>query len=187
MLEWLEAASRGTEDPQLVVIGLGSAALARAGLGQDEAAAALLAEVESYPGARDNQNYPAFLPAMVRTALQIAQASLAESLVAGFEPRYTYAEHALVAANAALAEARGDLPSAADAYAEAADRWERFGVVPEQAFALFGQGRCLVALARPTEAAPVLQQAREIFERLQAAPTLADTDALLQQTTALSS
>ena len=39
---------------------------------------------------------------------------------------------------------RGDLQAAADAYADAADRWERFGVVPEQAFALLGQGRCLL-------------------------------------------
>ena len=103
------------------------------------------------------------------------------------EPRTPYAEHALVAANAALTEARGDLQAAADAYADAADRWERFGVVPEQAFALLGQGRCLLGLSRPTEAAPVLQHAREIFERLQAAPALAETDALLQQATALSS
>jgi hypothetical protein len=79
------------------------------------------------------------------------------------------------------------LSSAADAYADAADRWERFGVVPEQAFALLGQGRCLVTLSRQTEAAPVLRHAREIFGRLQATPALAETDALLQQATALSS
>ena len=87
--------------------------------------------------------YPALLPAMVRTALAIGEPELAERLVGGLEPRTPYAEHALVAANAALTEARGDLPAAADAYADAADRWERFGVVPEQAFALLGQGRCL--------------------------------------------
>ncbi len=90
-----------------------------------------------------------------------------------------HAEHALVAANAALAEARGELQAGADAYADAADRWERFGVVPEQAFALLGHGRCLLGLSRPTEAAPVLQHAREIFERLGATPALAETDALL--------
>ena len=48
-------------------------------------------------------------------------------------------------------------------------------------------GRCLIGLSRPTEAAAVLQQAREIFERLKAAPALAETDALLQQATARSS
>ncbi len=94
--------------------------------------------------------YPVLLPAMVRTALGIGEPALAERLVGGLEPRYPYAEHALVAANAALAEARGDLQAAADAYADAADRWERFGVVPEQAFALLGQGRCLLGLV-PTD------------------------------------
>ncbi len=48
---------------------------------QDEAAAALLTELESYPGARDNQNYTAMLPAMVRTALGIGEPALAERLV----------------------------------------------------------------------------------------------------------
>jgi hypothetical protein len=60
------------------------------------------------------------------------------------------------------------------------------GVVPEQAFALLGQGRCLVALGHLTEAVQPLNQARDIFQKLQAAPALAETDALLQQATALS-
>ncbi len=169
-IEWLESSARETEDPQFVVSGLGSAALLRAGLRQDEAAAALLTEVEAYPGVRDNTAYPEMLPAMVRIALGIGEPSLAERLVADYEPPYPLAEHALVAANAVLTEARGDLSSATDAYADAADRWERFGFVPEQAFALLGQGRCLVGLSRPTEATSVLQHAREVFERLQALP-----------------
>jgi class 3 adenylate cyclase/tetratricopeptide (TPR) repeat protein len=187
VLAWLEPAARGTEDPQIVVFGLGAPALVRAGLDQGEAVAALLAEVESHPGARDNLNYPALLPAMVRTAVGIGEPALAARLVGGLEPRYPYAEHSLVAANAALTEARGNLQVAADAYADAADRWARFGVVPEQAFALLGLGRCLLGLSRPTEASPVLQHAREIFERLKATPALAETDALLQQAAALSS
>jgi hypothetical protein len=122
---------------------------------------------------------------MVRTAFSIGHPELAERLVSGLEPRTPYAQHALVAANAALTEVRGDLPMAAVAYAEAADRWDTFGVVPEHAFALLGQGRCLLELSRPAEASPVLQHAREIFERLQAAPALIETDSLLQRTTAL--
>jgi tetratricopeptide (TPR) repeat protein len=187
LLDWLEPTARGTEDPQMIVLGLGSVVLARTALGQGESAAALLTELEAFPGARDVEFYPALLPAMVRTALGIGEPELGERLVAGLEPRYPYSEHALVAANAALTEARGDLQDAADAYADAADRWERFGVVPEQAFALLGQGRCLVGLSRATEAVPVLQHGREIFERLSAAPALAETDMLLQQATALSS
>jgi hypothetical protein len=75
----------------------------------------------------------------------------------------------------------------ADAYSDAADRWDRFGVVPEQVFALLGQGRCLIGLFRATEASSILGHAREIFERLSAAPALAKTDALLQPSIALNS
>jgi hypothetical protein len=182
-LEWLESATRASEDPHLVVCGVGSSALARAVLGQDKVTAALLTEIEEYPRARETGYYAALLPAMVRTALVIGEPALAERLVSGVEPRTPYAVRALVAANASLSEARGDLQAAADAYADAADRWERFGVVPEQAFALLGEGRCLLELSRPTEAAPILQHAREIFARLQAAPALAETDALLASAT----
>ena len=186
-LDWIESTSRGAGAPEFAVIGLASSALARAGIGQNEAAAELLAEIETTSGARGIMYYAAFLPAMVRAALGIGDRELAERLVYGFEPRYPYAEHALVAANAALAEARGDRQAAADTYEEAAERWQSFGIVPERAFALLGQGRCLVGLARPTEAAHVLRPAREIFERLGAVPAISETDALLQQATALSS
>jgi len=124
---------------------------------------------------------------MVRTALGLGDVVLAERLVAGLEPRYPYAEHALVAATAALAEAHGDLRAAADGYADAAERWERFGVVPEQASALLGWGRCLLGLGRAGEAGPALRGAREILARLQAAPARAEADALLERAVALSS
>ena len=54
----------------------------------------------------------------------------------------------------------------------------------EEAQALLGQGRCLVALDRAPAAAPVLEQAREIFARLGARPALEETDVLLAQTEA---
>jgi hypothetical protein len=186
-VEWIETAARRERSPEYVVTSLGSCVLARAWLGQDDKATALIGEIGAIPGVRETPNYTALLPAMVRAALVRDDPTLAESLVHGTEPRYPYAEHALVTANAALTEARGDLQAAADTYADAADRWERFGVVPEHAFALVGQGRCLIGLVRPTEAVTVLQHASEIFERLRAAPALAETDALLQLATALSS
>ena len=181
LLDWLEPAARGTGDASLVVSGLGAAALARAGIGQRTAAAALLTELDAYPGARDNPNYADLLPALVRAGLRIGDATLAERLAQGLQARSAYAKHALVAANAALSEARGDLQAAADSYLDAADRWERFGVVPEQAFALLGRGRCLLELSQPTEATSVLRHAREIFSRLRAAPALAEADALLER------
>jgi hypothetical protein len=48
--------------------------------------------------------------------------------------------------------------------------------------AVLGQGRCLQALSLGHEAAPVLEKAREIFERLGAKPALAEAEGLLQQT-----
>jgi class 3 adenylate cyclase/tetratricopeptide (TPR) repeat protein len=178
-LDWIESTSRGAGAPESAVIGLASSALVRAGLGQNEAAAELLAEVETTSGARETMYYAVYLNAMVRTALAIGHRELAERLGGGVEPRYPYAEHALLAVNAALAEARGDHQAAADAHADAADRWERFGVVPEQGFALLGRGRCLIRIGRPIEAAGVLREAREIFAQLGAAPAIAELDELL--------
>ena len=186
-LDWLEATTRESGHVDQIIVNLGVAARARAALGQNEQAAALLAEIEATPGSRENAYYPAYLPAMVRTALALGNLELAERLIIGVEPRTPYEEHALATASAALAEAHGDLEAAAAGYADAAQRWQAFGVVPEQAFALLGQGRCLTRLGRTSEASPVLVQAREIFLALQAAPALAETDELLQQATALSS
>ena len=182
LLERLEATARELTSPDDVVLSLGSAALGRVALGQNDDAAALLAEVAILRGASDLVNLPHLFPAMARAALQIGDAELAVQLAGGVAPRYPYAEHALVAANAALAEAQGDLPTASATYADAAGRWERLGVLPEHGFSLLGEGRCLVALGRPIDAAPVLHRAREIFERLRAAPALAETDALLART-----
>jgi class 3 adenylate cyclase/tetratricopeptide (TPR) repeat protein len=181
----LESDTRSLGFAQVVPLGLGSAALARAMLGEAAAAAALIAEVDATPA--DQSYLAAFLPAMTRTAIALGDRELAERLIDGFTPRYPYSEHALVAADAILVEASGDPRTAGDAYASAADRWERFGVVPELAFALLGQGRCLLRLSRSTDATSILHHAREIFERLRAGPALADVDGLIRVATALSS
>ena len=123
----------------------------------------------------------------MRTALSVGIPELARRLISGVEPLTPYHEHALAAANAALAEAQGHLAAAAEGYADAAQRWQTFGVVPEHTFTLLGHGRCLVALGRTSEATAVLQQAREIFHTFQAAPALAETDQLIGQATAFSS
>ena len=57
-LDRLEHSARETEDPDSIVGGLGSSALARAELGQQRAAAALLTELDIYPSARVTENYP---------------------------------------------------------------------------------------------------------------------------------
>ena len=65
-------------------------------------------------------------------------------------------------------------------YAEAAERWLDFGNVPERAYALLGQGRCLTALGQP-EAREPLREARELFASMGYQPALAETETLLEQ------
>ena len=185
-LDWLESTTREAAVTDYSIANLGASALARAELGQGESAATLLSEVASAHSARSSSYYACYLPAMVRTAVSIGSHQLAERLAADVEPRYAIAEHALTTTTAALCETHGRLEAAADGYADAAQRWQTFGVVPEQAFALLGQGRCLLALGQHTEATQALQQARAIFQTLQAAPAFSETDQLLQQANALS-
>jgi class 3 adenylate cyclase/tetratricopeptide (TPR) repeat protein len=186
-LDWLETTTREIGNLDFTVVNLTAAALARAALGAHDHATALLTEIETKPGSRENPYYAPYLPAMVRTALTLDNRELAQQLAAGIEPRSPFHQHALATVNAALAEASADQQTAVEGYAEAVQRGQSLGAVPEQAFALLGQGRSLTALRRTVEARPILQQAREVFQTLQATPALAETDQLLQQATALSS
>jgi hypothetical protein len=87
-------------------------------------------------------------------------------------------EHALCSARAQLAEATGKPAQAAALFAEAAERWRTFGNVPEGAYALLGQGRCLSALADANAERPLLD-ARELFASMGFAPAVAEVDGLL--------
>jgi class 3 adenylate cyclase/tetratricopeptide (TPR) repeat protein len=184
-LDWLEEKCHDTGLREPTMHGLGGAALLRARLGEDAAAVALLEEVEAFSPVKREEDYTRHLPAFVRTALQLGQPELAERLAEGCEFRTPRCRHAQVAVNAALAEARADLDTAMSGYADAARRWAGFGMVVEEAYALLGEGRCRVRLSRPAEARSSLERAREIFARLPAPSPLAETEALLDQATAL--
>jgi tetratricopeptide (TPR) repeat protein len=186
-LDWLETTTRQVGSAEVLALGLGVAAITHTALGNPSHAATLLRELAAAPASRDNSYYAALLPALVRTAITLGQPSIAESLTSDYRPRMPYAHHAQVAAIAALAEAVGDHQAAADGYADAATRWEQFGVIPEHAYALQGHGRTLINLGHPSEATPILQHARDLFTRLGAQSALAETDTLLQQAVALSS
>ena len=163
-----------------VALGLSTAAFAHAQTGDTAVASALLHEVADSVEARGTPYYPALLTEMVRTAWGLGDIELMERLVAGVEPRHPYAEHALVASGAVLAEARAD-PSAAHRYLDAAQRWGDFGVVPEGAFAQLGAGRCLLETGSVSEARALLTDARSSFSRLGGRPALATTDDLLDR------
>jgi class 3 adenylate cyclase/tetratricopeptide (TPR) repeat protein len=145
----------------------------------------LLSELEGIPHFGEASSYPSLLPGLVRTAVAAGDIAVAERLAGGFEPIFAYHENALCAARAILAEGRGQAEEGARLYAEAAGRWERFGVVPERGFALLGGGRCLLAIGRPAEAVEALRAAREVFAGLDAKPVLAETDDLLDRATTL--
>ena len=110
--------------------------------------------------------------------LVIGDQPLAQRLVALIKPSTVLAGLGLASSRAQLAEAAGDLLEAVDRYAEAADGWQAFGNVPEQAYARLGQGRCLLALGAPGAEEP-LGQARDLFTSLGYAPALAATEVLL--------
>jgi tetratricopeptide (TPR) repeat protein len=123
------------------------------------------------------------LPYLVRVAVALDEAPLAERLAADIEPVTPLDEHARATVRAQLAEAAGRHADAALLYQEAAERWRAFGSVPERAHALLGQGRCLVT--HGDEAAEVpLAQARDLFASMGYKPALAETEKLLAETIA---
>jgi class 3 adenylate cyclase len=183
--EHLAATARETAEPQRIAQGFAAAAQLLLAQGNREQAQALLRELEQTAGTRADPSYVAKLPGLKRCVLALQDKELAARLAEGVEPRTPLHEHALVAARAQLAEAAGDA-EAANLYADAAMRWRQFGNVPERAYALLGQGRCLLALGQP-EAEQPLREARKLFTSMGYKPALAETDALLHQTTAAAS
>ncbi len=186
-LDWQVEAATRTGRADFIAANLGCSAAVRAAMGQYEAAAELLTAIDTTPGLRDADALGPDLPRVVRAGLAIGAIELAERIAGHLQPRRPYGEHALVTAGAALAEARGDHGSAASAYADAAARWEGFGVVIEEAFARLGRGRCLLVLSRPGEASEALQRARGIFDRCGMVPALEETDTLLARVIAMTS
>jgi class 3 adenylate cyclase/tetratricopeptide (TPR) repeat protein len=181
--EQLGAAARETREPQQMAIAFAPAAQLMLADGRNEKAKAWLEELEGTSGTRGDAYYAALLPQLVRCALALGDPPLASRLIAGVESRTPLQQHALAACRAALAEAAGDHTTAAVAYADAATRWRQFGDVPELAYALLGQGRCLVALGA-SGVDGTLREARELFAAMGYAPDVNETDALLRRATA---
>ena len=158
-----------------------AAAAARMALGESAHTLSLLADSEAALRGKGGHWLAWLLPHAVRIALAAGDSALAERLADSLEPLQPLSRHAIVAAQALVTEARREHEAAAAGFADAASRWQDFGVPYEEAQALLGQGRCLVALGRADEAQEPLSAAREIFARLGANPALGETDALLAQ------
>ena len=95
-------------------------------------------------------------------------------------------QHALVIARAIQAERASEHSLAASLFADAANRWEQFTEVMEQAHALLAQGRCLAAVDDPAADVP-LRQARALFDQMGARPRINECDTLIARASKLTS
>ena len=184
--EELLGAARESGEPQMIALAVAAAARLLRARNEPDQAQALLTELAQLDASRADPYYASQLPELVRSALALNQPDLAARLLDGVEPRFPLAAHALSACRAQLAQAAADYSQAATLYAEAAEHWHEFGNQPERAYALLGHGRSLTALGHPGADVP-LTQARELFKSMGYQPALAETDTLLEQTTAAAS
>jgi tetratricopeptide (TPR) repeat protein len=177
---------RPTREPQSIAPAYAAAAEAFLVHGRIDDARSLLEELVQLVGVPVDPYHVANLPALVRCALRLPEIELGDALITGAEALSPQAGYVLASCKALLLEGGGDHERAAETYLEAASGWEHHGNVPEQAYALLGQGRCLVAIADPAAEEP-LRQAAELFSSMGYRPALAETEALIAQTTALAS
>ncbi len=183
----LVAAARAVGQTQTIQA-LGDAVHLLLARGERQHAQSLLHELDELTAARADLFPARQFPSLVRDALDLDDEPLVERLVQRFEAKATvpFDEHVLASARAQLAEAAGDRSAAAELYREAVERWREFGRVPELAYALLGQGRCLAALGQPAAEEP-LREAKELFSWMGYKPALAETEALLAETAAAAS
>ena len=78
-----------------------------------------------------------------------------------------------------LAEQDGDMATARSDFSRAVSTYAALGVIPDEAYALAGLGRCMLALGETEEGAARLREARELWVGLKATPRIAEIDALL--------
>jgi len=161
--------------------GLTVAAIATAPHDLDEARI-LLEEMVSTATTLNDVSLFHMIPEAVRVALRCGDGGLAERISGVVRGALPAVQNTQASVAALRAEHRGEREAAVTGFADAASRWHEFGIPYEEAHALLGQGRCLVALGRAPEAAAPLAAAREIFARLGAMPALVETDEWLQKT-----
>jgi class 3 adenylate cyclase/tetratricopeptide (TPR) repeat protein len=172
--------ARDSGEPQQMSGAIAAAASLLLTQAQPEEAHLLLQELAQIPASRGDSIYADLLPGLVRTALALDDLDLASSLAEGVPPTTPLRQHTLTSCQAQFAEAAGSHGEAASLYADAAESWRDFGNVPERAYALLGEGRCLRALGDSGAEQP-LAEAKELFASMGYKPALAETDALLAE------
>jgi tetratricopeptide (TPR) repeat protein len=171
--------ARDARDAQVLVPALAVAAFVEQARGDLPAAVDFVEEIEQATREISDFHRARFLDELAAVCVEAGDLDVMRRLVDSIRMTTGRAGHSLVGARAVLAEADGDPKAALFLFEEAAKRWGEYGFVFGRGLALLGSARCLIALGRTTEATPVLHQARDIFAGLDAAPTLAEVDALL--------
>jgi class 3 adenylate cyclase/tetratricopeptide (TPR) repeat protein len=185
-IEWALEFSRRSANPQDAADAFTAAVSVRSGFHETEAVRALIQELMGVRNVGHESEFAIRLPEMIRVAFGADAPELTEPLVELCGKHAPVHRHALCTAEALLAEHRRDFEAAAASFEEAATRWSGFGVVLEEAHALLGLGRCLMALRR-RGARDQLFAARAIFERLDVISAVAETDVRLAQVVASTS
>jgi class 3 adenylate cyclase/tetratricopeptide (TPR) repeat protein len=177
--------ARGTNDAAYLAFATWGAAPALISAGRIDEARELLESVADSPG-HDHAEYGHHVPGLCRAAGALDDDDLLARLAAGVPGRLPRQQHALAMIQAMQAERAGEYIQGAALYADAADRWERFTELIEQAHALLGQGRCLSAVGDPAADAPI-RRARALFEQMGARRRIDECDTLIAQASRLSS
>jgi tetratricopeptide (TPR) repeat protein len=172
---WLVEFARGGPESTRDACGLAAAAALLEGRPGD--ARALLAEgLAAAPGATAGLEY------FVRVCLRADEPQLAAEAIEAVARASLFGglgdQLSQVAARGALAESRGS-HAAEGLFGEALELALELGDVIEQAYALAGLGRCLLARGETAQGIARLQDARLIWARLEATPRMAEIDALL--------
>ena len=116
---------------------------------------------------------------VARVSVQADLPELAAELLSRALVHYPAEEAAVLGAKATLAEAKGEHAPAREDYARAAEIFGELGIAPDQAYALHGLGRCLLALGETQEGVARLQEARALWEEMKAVPRIAEIDELI--------
>jgi tetratricopeptide (TPR) repeat protein len=171
--------ARDARDAQVLVPALAVAALVAQAGGDLASAMGFVDEIEESTREIADNHRALMVDELAGVCVEAGDLDSIRRLVDSIRVTAGRTGHALVGARAVLAEADGDPEAAFPLFEEAAKRWAEYGYVLGRGLALLGSARCLLALGRRTDATPVLKEARDIFAGLDAAPALAEVDALL--------
>ncbi len=157
-----------------------AAAAARCGIGDDDGAVALLEECEEVLRDKGDTVFVYLLPLAVRTALAGGHGDLARRLAEPVAPVLPFGRHVRRTLDAQLLEMDGEAAAAAAAHAAAARGWHDFGIPYEEAHALLGRGRCLLASGDRRASADALERAELVFAGLGATLDVDQTHTVLR-------